>query len=96
MISVNRLNLVFYSVIHRNQRHHASPNDTGRAIVRGVTMDLYEFTLMRYDDTGLVIDMVVCARKDEIQHFLDDGWRVVIIKPTGTTSRTLTTSSSRW
>jgi hypothetical protein len=59
-------------------------------------MDLYEFTLMRHDDTGQVIDMVVCARKDEIQNFLDDGWRVVIIKPTGTNSRTLTTSNSRW
>ena len=58
-------------------------------------MDLYEFTLMRHDDRGQIVDMIVCARKDEIQHFLDDGWRVVIIKPTRTTSRTLTTSNSR-
>lgn len=50
-------------------------------------MDIYEFTLVRYDNNGHLTDIVVRAKKNEIQHFLDDGWRVVIIKPTNTNSQ---------
>lgn len=44
-------------------------------------MDKIEFTLVRYDLRGLLADTVVCAGKHEIQHLLDDGWRVVMSKP---------------
>ena len=44
-------------------------------------MDQYEFTLVRYDLRGLMADTVVCAGRHEVQHLLDDGWRVVMSKP---------------
>jgi hypothetical protein len=46
-----------------------------------ITMDQIEFTLVRYDQRGLIADTVVCAGKHEIQHLLDEGWRVVMSKP---------------
>ena len=44
-------------------------------------MDQFEFTIVRYDQRGLMADTVVCAGRHEIQHLLDDGWRVVMDRP---------------
>ena len=44
-------------------------------------MDQFEFTIVRYDQRGLMADTVVCAGKHEIQHLLNEGWRVVMSKP---------------
>jgi hypothetical protein len=44
-------------------------------------MEQFEFTLVRYDLRGLLADTIVCAGKHEIQHLLDEGWRVVMSKP---------------
>ena len=44
-------------------------------------MEQFEFTLVRYDLRGLLADTIVCAGKNEIQHLLDEGWRVVMSKP---------------
>ena len=43
-------------------------------------MEQFEFTLVRYDLRGLLADTIVCAGKHEIQHLLDEGWRVVMSK----------------
>jgi len=53
-------------------------------------MDQYEFTLVRYDLRGLMADTVVCAGRHEVQHLLDDGWRVVMSKPADAASLKLT------
>ena len=49
-------------------------------------MDRYEFTLVRYDLRGLLVDTVVCAGKHEIRGLLDDGWRVVMERAADATS----------
>jgi hypothetical protein len=43
-------------------------------------MERYEYTLVRYDLRGLMVDTVVCAGKHEIRALLDEGWRVVMEK----------------
>ena len=55
----------------------------------GGSMDQYEYTLVRYDMRGLMVDTVVCAGKHEIQDLLNDGWRVVMDKPADSNSKKL-------
>ena len=57
-----------------------------------VSMDQYEFTLVRYDLRGLMADTIVCAGRHEIQHLLDDGWHVVMSRPVDANSPNLAVS----
>ena len=57
-------------------------------------MDQFEFTLVRYDLRGLLADTIVCAGKHEIQHLLDEGWRVAMSKPADANSLKLASVQS--
>ena len=57
-------------------------------------MDQFEFTLVRYDLRGLLADTIVCAGRHEIQHLLDNGWRVVMSKPADDDSFRLANASN--
>ena len=57
-------------------------------------MEQFEFTLVRYDLRGLLADTIVCAGRHEIQHLLDNGWRVVISKPADADSLRLPRASN--
>jgi hypothetical protein len=57
-------------------------------------MEQFEFTLVRYDLRGLLADTIVCAGRHEIQHLLDNGWRVVMSKPADDDSLRLASASN--